>query len=159
MGLTFENSGVSGVNLSSPYLPGTLRDQAQKAADAAGVNLYIDDGQSPPTGDQSSGNTTGGTLAIWPKNGSRGGEIPLISPETGLVGYPTFTDSGVLVKCLFNPNLKPGGQFKLKASVLPNEAIWNIRYLNLELDANTPGGSWFSVIDAMLPATGSAGAP
>jgi len=158
LGYTFENSGVQGVILPSPYLHGTLLDQANKAAADAGINLYIDEATvQKSTQDAADTNVPTGTLAIWPKNGSRGGAVPKISPASGLVGWPTFTDSGCMVKCLFNPNLKAGGQFTLSnvpvgggPSLLPAaDGDWYIRYLNLELEANTPGGSWFSVIDAL----------
>jgi hypothetical protein len=58
-GHNFENDGVS-VKLSNPYFAGTAAQQMQLAAAAANINATIDLG----------------TLAIWPKNGSRGGKPP-----------------------------------------------------------------------------------
>jgi len=37
------------------------------------------------------------TLIIWPKGGSRGGSIPLVSRDTGMIGYPSYTQNGIVV--------------------------------------------------------------
>ena len=139
MGLKFENSGVSGITLQNPYLPGTYRDQAQRLADAANINLYFDG--DPPTG----------TMAIWPRTGQRGGQVPNIQAGVDLVGYPQFSDAGCIVKCLFNRDVKPGGQFNLTTSLANAGGLWNVRFLNHEIESTTPGGSWFTIIDAMRP--------
>ena len=141
MGLKFENSGVQGVTLQNPYLPGTARDQAQRVADAANINLYFD------------GDPPNGTMAIWPRTGVRGGMVPDIGKTNDLVGYPTFADSGCVIKCLFNRNVQPGGQFNLTTSLTSAQGLWNVRYLRHEIEAMEPGGSWFTVIDALRPGT------
>ena len=104
MGLVFENNGVQ-VQLSSPYFAGTALQQAQKCAKAANINLYVDTNTSP------------GTLAIWPKNTTRGGVVPLISRSSGLVGYPRFRDFGMDFSCLFNPNIRVGGVIKMQSTI------------------------------------------
>src|SRR5580765_839395 len=71
MNLVFENSGVSGIRVSNPYYPGTARDQVKACAKEAGIDFLI----------------TVGTLAIWPHGQTRGQQVPLVSPQTGLIGY------------------------------------------------------------------------
>lgn len=133
MGLNFENSGVQ-VTLSNPYLPGTLLQQAERLAKAADLNLLIDG--DPPTG----------TLAIWPRTGTRNGETVLLSPETGLVGYPLYTDGGVTVRSLFNPMLQVGKTFQLQSSISSACGTWCIRTLSHDLESQTPGGKWFTTV-------------
>ena len=110
-------------------------------ADAANINLYLD------------GDPPNGTMAIWPRTGTRDGQVPDIGANDDLVGYPTFADSGCVVKTLFNRNVQPGGQFNLTSSLWPAPRLWNVRYLSHDLEANVPGGNWFTIIDAMLPGT------
>jgi hypothetical protein len=149
MGRTFENNGVQ-VQLSNPYFPGTAIDQAHSLARAANIELY-DEGP-------------GRRLAIWPKNKTRGGAIPLISVASGLIGYPESSDQGMRFRCLFNPNIALGGQIQMQSSLGtvsnppvaatgstqqqvqaagPN-GIWYVSHLLHDLSAQLPNGPWFS---------------
>ena len=127
MGRAFENNGVA-VQLSNPYLPGTLRDQLQAAVDAAGIE-HEDDGR---------------VIAIWPRGGSRRGLVPLISPDTGMIGYPSFTTGGVIVKTLFNPAIRVGSLIKVESQLKPACGIWRAANRIHEIESETPGGAWFT---------------
>jgi hypothetical protein len=131
LGMPFENGGVSGIFLSNPYFSGSLLSQAEACRDAAGINMVIDRGR----------------LAIWPKGGSRGGEIPLISPQTGLIGYPARTSTGVIFDTVFNPALNFGAKVQIESSVYQTSGTWVITQLNHRLDAMVPGGVWTSHVD------------
>jgi hypothetical protein len=125
MGLKFENNGVS-VILSTPYFPGTARDQAMECADAANINWFIDDT----------------TLAIWPKGGSRGGAIPIVSAGTGMIGFPAHNGTGIAVQTLFNPTISYGNTVQVQ-SVIPNACgNWFVCALYHELESETPNGQW-----------------
>lgn len=130
MGYTFENNGVS-VQLSNPYLPGTARMQALAAADAAGIYVVFDDDN--------------GVLAILPKDGARGGGIPVISPTGDMVGYPTYIGPAqVGLRTEYNPQLRFMGLVNVKNSVIDG-ANGNWRVTSLIHDLSTlPGGPWFS---------------
>lgn len=133
MGLTFENSGVT-VQLANPYFPGTARTQVEACAAAADINWIIDDGR----------------LAIWPKDGSRGGEIPLINATTGMVGYPAHTQNGIVVRTLYNPSITFGGQVQIESTLTPANGVWTVFAVAHELDAETPGGSWFTQLQCSV---------
>jgi hypothetical protein len=130
MGYTFENNGVS-VQLSNPYLPGTARSQALSAAEAAGIYVVFDDDN--------------GIMAILPKDGVRGGGVPVISPETGMVGYPSYINPAVIgLRTEYNPNIRFMGPVTVKNSVNEN-ANGNWRVTNLFHDLSTqPDGPWFT---------------
>ena len=133
-GYSFENNGVS-VILSNPYLCGSARDQMQELSEAGDFNWIID----------------GNTLAIWPRYGSRAGTPVLMSPDTGMVGYPTFLNQGVSVRALFNPTLKYGATIQVQSSLQPACGIWSVYKLAYELQSETPGGTWFMMIEALSP--------
>lgn len=132
MGLAFENNGVS-VQLASPYFPGTALAQVRSCARAADIYFAIDRG----------------TLAIWPKNGARGGDVPLISPETGMVGYPTFSSNGLALTTLFNPSIKPGGVVQVQSSLAVACGKWTVMQVSHSLQTETPNGQWFTTISAV----------
>lgn len=133
MGLSFENNGVQ-VQLANPYYAGTGVAQVQKCVQAANINHTIDNG----------------VLAIWPKNGSRGGAIPLISPATGLVGYPQHTENGIRLTTLFNPSIALGTRIQLESVLTPSSGIWTVFSMSLELEAETPGGAWYTHLDCSV---------
>jgi len=129
MGLAFENNGVD-AQLSNVYLDNTATEQAKELARMAGCDLYIDDT----------------VLAITPKSGPRGGEIPIISPTSGLVGYPTFDGIGVICKIMFNPAVLFGGQIELVTDIPRAAGKWVVASVAYNLESEKPDGAWFATI-------------
>lgn len=162
MGAGFQNSGNVNITLPPMYIRGSLREQAQKIADAA--NIYW-------------GFPSGNVLEIWTKTGSRTTpSIPVVSPAGGMISYPAFTQNGIMVKTLFDPLLSVGSLFKVQSSLLsaianaqplqPNFASptspaqpfptqWAIVKLDLALDTMLPNGEWCSIVTGYNP--GAAG--
>ena len=131
-GLGFENNGVS-VMLPPMYLRGSIRNQMLTAVEAARINWTIEND----------------VIAIWPKNGSRGGEIALISPDTGMVGYPTNNEGYLLaVTTLFNPQLRLGNTVQVKSGLPYANGMFEIRKVSHELESEIPGGRWFTTVTA-----------
>lgn len=130
MGLNFENNGVDSVLLNQ-YLPGTGIQKAMALAAAAGIILYQDDD----------------TLAICPPGVARAvnaQQIPLVSKNTGLIGYPAFDWQGVYFESLFNPALLLGGQVKIETEVDTANGQWRIISLAHTLESEKPDGAWFT---------------
>lgn len=133
--LAFENHGVDAM-LPATYLPGTAADQYRRLVEAADIQATIDSG----------------TLVIWPKGGSRDGQIPDIGPTSGLVGYPEFSGSGIVrVRVLYMPGLRVNGDFNLTTSLKPAQGKYRIQGLTYELEAEVPNGKWFANMEAYRP--------
>jgi hypothetical protein len=130
----FENNGVS-VFLSNAYFPGTATQQIKEAAEAAGI-ISDDDGQ---------------TISIWPVTGSRGGAIPLISPDTGMIGYPKFTRRGVDVVTVFNPNIVLGGKVQVDSIIRGAKGTWRVHGMVHNLQSQTPNGLWTTAVRLVDP--------
>jgi hypothetical protein len=130
MGLRFENNGIT-AKLSNAYFSGSIKTQAQECVDAAGISWNHGEG---------------GTLAIWPKGGARGGVIPLISPKTGMIGYPTYSNLGVDVRTLYNPSIGLGGKIQVQSSLTAASGIFPVYGLHHHLACETPDGPWFSTV-------------
>lgn len=130
---TLENSGVQTI-LDSPYLPGTLRDQALAVARAARCDMLIDDN----------------VIAIWPSGQARGGGSLDLSPETGLVGYPQFTQNGIALTTLYTPSLVFGQKIKVTSGLAAANGEWQVAAVQHSLDAELPGGQWFTRVECGL---------
>ncbi|OYV51347.1 MAG: hypothetical protein B7X10_00795, partial [Burkholderiales bacterium 21-58-4] len=128
-GFGFENNGVQ-VTLDSPYLPGTTLAKIQACARAAGIYYTIRQG----------------VLVIWPVGATASQDVPIIiSPATGLVGYPTFSQSGVSVRCLLNPSIQFGKKFTISGSILtPANRDWNPYSIEHNIESQAPNGDWFT---------------
>jgi hypothetical protein len=129
--LAFENGGVS-VILSNPYFPGTATAQFEACKAAAGINGQFNDN---------------GVLAIWPRDGSRGGLQPLISPSGGMVGYPRFNATGITVKTLFNPAVIHGGTVQVQSSLQPACGTWRVNTMAHNIESKRVGGAWFTTLE------------
>jgi len=129
LGYTFENNGVT-TQLTDLYLPNTGLEQAKDLARAAGCDLYLDDK----------------VLAITPPNVPRKALIPVISPTSGLIGYPTFDGVGVNFQALFNPGVTFGGSIKLETDVQQAAGEWIVTSVAHRLESEKPGGAWYSTI-------------
>lgn len=148
LGVAFENNGVSGT-LQNPYLPGTLMQQVYRAAEQAGIYAQLVDG--------------GTKLAIWPSNGYRTTQdnAPLISPDTGMIGYPTFGPNSYLyVRALYNPDVVFKGTVQIESNVIPQaNGKWTVQKVDYLLDSLLPGGDWQMVLQCWPAYQGAPPAP
>lgn len=151
MGYPFVNSGVTS-RLSNSYFGGSLRDQALRIVKQAGIQWN---------------SCENGVLAIWPAGGSRGGANPVISSETGMIGYPSFTANGIMIKTLFNPSIGLGTRLSVHSSLQtilsraenpanPTQAAgdWIVYKLDHQLESLMPRGKWYSSVLAVPPGAG-----
>ena len=137
MGLNFEGANGVSVILASPYFPGSWKEQADRCARAANIGWIIDE--------------TSNTLAIWPRDGYRGGPIPLISPDTGLVGYPSYSSGqfqGLAVTTIFNPLVRIAGRVQIESVLKVANGKWAVFDIVHALESETPGGKWFTQFTA-----------
>ncbi len=134
MGMNFENSGVD-VQSPTVYLSGTGKQQATQLMDTAKINMIFD---------------SDGTLAIWPRGAVRDakGNPILISPATGLVGYPSWTANGVAVKTLYNTNINYGAAIQVESDITPANGLWSPFKVDHILESETPDGQWFTMAEA-----------
>lgn len=139
MGYAFVNRGVS-VKLRNMAMRGGDMEKAQRLAKAARCELLIDDGE----------------LIIMPPGGMRedaGGNTPVWSKDTGLIGYPSFSQQGISATGIYEPRLKQGGPIRIESVVPKASGLWKISSLRHKLQANYMGAdAWESAIDAVYPA-------
>jgi len=133
-GLKFENNGVN-VMLPKCTYNGSLRTQIQECIEDARIDGVIHLG----------------TLSIWPLDGARAGDAAVISPGKGMVGYPSYTATGVIVTTLFNPEIRFGALVQIEGSVLRQaNGTWNVVTLVHELESEVPNGKWFTQLELVV---------
>lgn len=132
MGRKFENNGVN-VKISNTYLDGTELAKIQKIAAHADIDVYVDND----------------TIAIAPKGQPRSTDIPLLRPDTGLIGYPIPDLQGVQLRCLYDTALKFGGLIEISGSQIEQcNGRWRVFGMMLDLESQVPNGKWFAEIKA-----------
>jgi hypothetical protein len=132
LGMTLEDNGVQTV-LTNPYYASDAVSMIRNLAEHCGFDWIMDRG----------------VLAITPPGQARPGDPVLISPQTGMVGYPEFVSPNILVKALFNPNVKYQGLIQVQSELTPACGIWKVFKLDLDLEAGVPHGKWFLIANAL----------
>jgi hypothetical protein len=127
IGFTFRNNGVT-AQLANPYLPGTAIAQIKDIAQAAGIACAIENGE----------------VDIWPNGGFRDDQTVLLSKETGLVGYPEYSEVGIDVRSLFSPTMKTGRKVTVKTDLPQGSGDWYCQVVRHDLSAQMPNGPWFT---------------
>lgn len=147
----FENNGVSAM-VPKAYYDGSLRDQ---------MYACVRDIPCQWNGLEN------GVLAIWPNGSYRTGETttsaattavpsgqleainvvagpapPLVSTETGMIGYPTNWNLGVAVRTLFNPKLLLGKTCEVVSDLPFANGEFIMFDIGHELDTEMPGSQW-----------------
>lgn len=123
-GYEIENHGVD-AQLKDCVISGDPITKIRSVADAAGADVLFDDGK----------------VVLVPRDKPRKAEggIPVISAETGMIGYPTFTSQGLQVRSFFRPDLTIGAEVRVESIVPQATGVWKITQLSHELSANNPG--------------------
>lgn len=129
LGLGFENVGVN-TKLANPYFAGSPWTQLQRIAKHCGFDWTIERG----------------TLAIVKPGQSRKNSEIVISPQTGMVGYPAFNQATVIVRALFNPAVKHYADITVKSDLTSANGKWRVRQYDLELESMIPEGRWFMTL-------------
>ena len=127
-GYAFINEGVTESVRNSTY-NGSPVQKAEQVADEVGVELLMDDETW--------------TLMPW---GKPRGDAVLLTANSGMIGYPSFTQDGITATCFYDPRLKLGGQVKIESIVPRATGYWKITKLSHDLAAYT-NGRWVSKID------------
>ncbi len=127
--LIFINQGVN-TQLKDMYLPGSGFDQIKAVIKAAQCNYKIEQN----------------VLTIWPIGQPTADSPIVLSPQSdpGIVGYPTFSSDGVVIKSTFLP-ITQGQQITIQNSIIPQaNNTWIANNIIHNLESERPGGAWFT---------------
>lgn len=139
-GMAYQNFGVNAQFGAGAYFPGTVSSQISAAAKWANCVAWIDGPSN--------------VLITVPQNGNRGEEAVEISPQTGMIGYPQFQNTTIIVRSLFNPAVKFYGLVKVKSDLTAANGIWRVTNLQYSLSSQLAGGPWEMQITGTNETTG-----
>lgn len=107
-----------------------------------------------------------GELIIIGKGKVTAEEGPLITSETGMIGFPSKTEKGIQFKSLLNPKIRPGRMVQIKTlqyaeaqdagptnpKILLNKAAsGNFKVTKVKHSGDSMTGNWTSEVEAILP--------
>ena len=132
-GYSFLNNGVT-ASVKNAVLNGSPVQKMRTVAGMVGCELLIDDN----------------VVKIQPfDKGLDEGNAVLMSKDSGMLGYPTFTSEGIKLRALYNPDLQLGGMIEVDTVVPGAKGSWKITKLSHSLVANAvSAGDWFSEVEA-----------
>jgi len=134
MGYIFENNDVpDSIVAEDISLVDTEISKIRTLCDAHDIELYIEQG----------------LISIAPKGDARKLKIPIISPNTGLIGYPMPTIQGVDLKCFYDPMIRFGGIIRIQDSIMETcNGDWRCFGIVIHIESEMPNGNWFMEIKA-----------
>ncbi len=141
-GFSLENNGVN-VKLNNMYLAGSIGQQMRTLARHAGVELFFEHDKA----------------VIVPAGKSRQGSTPLISPQTGMIGYPAFNQATVIVRTIFNPAINYMGNVKIQSDLTAACGSFTVYHIIHELETLVHRGKWFSCLSAFSTTLGGSSKP
>lgn len=89
------------------------------------------------------------SITICEKGADRPLKIAIISPNTGLQGYPSPDQRGVSFLCEYNPLIRFGGVVRIENSLINvANTDWRVYGLISTLETNIPQGKWQMAVNA-----------
>lgn len=134
LGVSFTNNGVTATLSGARYWPGSPGDQLKAICDATNTAFYFD---------------AHGVLTISPKGSGQNPPKPInITPQTGLMGYPSIQASGIHIDALFNPAFLLAQTVTVSGSDIPNaNGNWIPYRMTHQLESVKVGGVWMTSMD------------
>lgn len=132
IGYSFVNYGVT-AQVRNAVFNGSPIEKSRQIAKQVGAQLIIDDR----------------TMVLKANDTPRDGEAPLLSAESGMLGHPVFTQDGITIKCIYRPDVRLGGLFKVESIVPGATGTWQVTKLSHNLSAYSTDGAWATTMDGV----------
>lgn len=114
--------------LTNPVLTGSAIDRLNYIAKATGILLDINNE----------------TVTVYETGSAKSNTVILLNAESGMIGYPSFDENGIIVRSYFNPNIKNGILLKVESEVKNANGTWRIITVNTQLQ--NYGGNFMHII-------------
>ncbi len=128
-GYTANITGLNGLVVTNPHYEGSVFDQLQAVCDHMAISMSV----TPPS------------IMFWPQKSTRDSVKPLISPDYGLVGYPVFSNGGVMFQTQFSTLLTTGRDVELSTSLPHASGVYKLTSVTHELSSWVEDGPWHSI--------------
>ncbi|MFZ4835755.1 hypothetical protein [Rouxiella sp. Mn2063] len=128
-------TGLDGAMVSNPHYEGSVFQQLEKICYDLNVSMSV----TPPN------------ISFWTTKQKRDDVIPLISAEHGLIGYPIFSNGGLMFQAQFSTLLTTGRNISMKTMLPHADGEYNLSSVTHELSSWMPDGPWHSICIANRP--------
>lgn len=81
-------------------------------------------------------------LVIWAADKGRSDALLTIGADTGLIGYPVISMSGLMFRCRFRQGMIAGQTIRLDTQIARAKGTWIVNSWSHALDCEMPGGLW-----------------
>lgn len=130
----FINGGAVGTLSEGAYFWGTLWDQLAQACIATDTDFYV----------------FGDTVLILPAGQARNEQPSVVlTPQSGLIGYPQYERSGLRVSALFDAAFTFGTPLDIDGKVPSATGRWFPYALTHILESRTPHGQWLTEMQCL----------
>jgi hypothetical protein len=126
--------GIDGMTTSgSPHFEGSVFDQLNQVCAAYGIAMSV----TPPK-----------KAEFWPEDKTRDDQIPFISKDYGLIGYPVFSGGGLMFQTQYSSLLSIGRFVDIKTEIPWASGRYKLSNVRHELSSWVQDGSWHSICTA-----------
>jgi hypothetical protein len=133
--MNYDQSPDVKATLTDPYFPGSLWTQLNSVCKAARVDYYFQ----------------GDKLVFAPISEAFDTKPAVVlSPDTGLLGYPVYTRRGLNVSAIFDPAFLCGTAIEIQNSLVKGaNGRWYPYMIEHALEAELPNGQWTSSLQCL----------
>lgn len=112
--------------ISSPYYSGSSIQQIKQICADIGINCEI----------------RNNTVFIWNIGGSIDDEVVSITPSNGLIAYPSYDSTKLILQTEFNPNIVNGKRCFVESDQQGATGEWIALVVSHNISSEYPGGPW-----------------
>lgn len=122
-------TGLDGLVVTNPHYEGSIFNQLESLCNDVNVSMSV----APPS------------ISFWPQDSTRDDVMPFISPEYGLIGYPIFSNGGLMFQTQFSTLLTTGRNVQIETSLPHASGVYKLTSVNHELSSWMNDGPWHSI--------------
>jgi len=122
-------TGLDGLVVTNPHYEGSIFTQLESLCNDVNVAMSV----APPS------------ISFWPQDSTRDDVMPFISPEYGLIGYPIFSNGGLMFQTQFSTLLTTGRNVQIETSLPHASGVYKLTSVTHELSSWMNDGPWHSI--------------
>ncbi|HHK9580563.1 TPA: hypothetical protein ACQZIS_001841 [Citrobacter braakii] len=122
-------TGLDGLVVTNPHYEGSIFTQLESLCNDVNVAMSV----APPS------------ISFWPQDSTRDDVMPFISPKYGLIGYPIFSNGGLMFQTQFSTLLTTGRNVQIETSLPHASGVYKLTSVNHELSSWMNDGPWHSI--------------
>lgn len=122
-------TGLEGKTLTNPHYSGSVFDQLEQICYDMKISMSVMKPQ----------------ISFWDTEKQKDDVVPLASPEYGLIGYPIFSNGGVMFQTQFSTLLTTGRIIQLQTSLPNASGNYTLTTVTHELSSWVEDGPWHSI--------------